>query len=53
MHSILEELDWAVTFQMESLLRSMAIDFVEALDLLPGVIIGCMAQQGDNSLHDL
>ena len=37
-HSVLEELDWAVAFQMESLLRGTAIDFLEALDLLPKVI---------------
>lgn len=33
----LQNLDWIVAFQMESLLRSMAIDFKEALDLIPEV----------------
>ena len=44
-HSVLEELDWVVAFQMESLLRGMAIDFVEALVLLP-VVIESVAQHG-------
>lgn len=33
----LQQLDWVVAFQMESLLRSMAIDFKEATDLLPEI----------------
>ena len=35
--SQLGQLDWVVAFQMESLLRSRAIDFQEALQLLPEV----------------
>ena len=31
----LEELDWPVAFQLESLLRGMAIDYVEANQLIP------------------
>ena len=42
----LKELDWAVAFQMESLLRSTAIDFQEADALFP-VIVQTVAQQGN------
>jgi len=35
--SQLDQLDWVVAFQMESLLRARAIDFQEALQLLPEV----------------
>lgn len=42
----LKELDWAVAFQMESLLRSMAIDFQEADALFPA-IVQTVAQQGN------
>lgn len=41
----LQELDWVVAFQMESLLRSMAIDFQEADVLLPE-ITQTVAQRG-------
>jgi RNA-dependent RNA polymerase len=33
----LEELDWPVAFQLESLLRGMAIDYVEANQLIPEI----------------
>jgi RNA-dependent RNA polymerase len=45
MHARLQELDWAIAFQMESLLRSMAIDFQEA-DVLFPEIVQTVAQRG-------
>ena len=45
MHTRLLELHWVVAFQMESLLRSMAIDFQEADALFPEVV-QTIAQRG-------
>lgn len=33
----LDELDWPVAFQLEALLRGMAIDYVEAIQLIPEI----------------